>query len=333
MVLIHDANEFPVAAKEAVLCIGNFDGVHLGHQRMLSEGRRLASERQLNFVVMTFDPHPMQLLRPAQGRQPLMTTRQRLESLQKFAPEVLWIVKTDQAFLSMTADAFMSDIMAGIIGARVIVEGSNFTFGQAAAGSVDTLRRKSGEFHWETIVIPTQQAVLQDLSIVDVSSSLIRWLIVHGRVTDAQRLLGQCYTLRGTVAHGEGRGKIMGYPTINLQTQQLPPAHGVYAGQALIAGQRYAAAISVGANPTFNGTRTTVEAFLLNFSQSVYDQEVEIAFVSWIRDQYKFAGPDALAAQIQRDVAAIKEHLDAYHRCRQTTVAQAVDPPALLDHA
>ncbi len=321
MVIIHDASEFPVTAKAAVLCIGNFDGVHLGHQRMLSEGRRLATERQLHFVVMTFDPHPMQLLRPTQPRQPLMTTQQRLAALRRFAPDVLWMVKTDQTFLNITADAFMRNIIAGIIGARVIVEGGNFTFGKGAEGSVNTLRQKSTEFNWETIIIPTQQAVLRDLSLVDVSSSLLRWLIHHGRMTDAQRLLGHPYTLRGQVGHGAGRGKIMGYPTVNIKTQQLLPAHGVYAGQAMIAGHTYSAAISVGVNPTFHGTQTTVEAFLLDFSQSVYDQEVDIALISWIRDQYKFAAPEALTAQIQRDVALIKQRL-ATHSIAPVTAAE-----------
>ncbi len=309
MLLIHEACQFPVAAKGAVLCIGNFDGVHVGHQRMLAEGRRLARDRQLNFVVMTFDPHPLAILRPNQPRSPLMTAGQRLEILRQFEPDVVWLVKTDGAFLNMTAEEFMRSTMAGTVGAKVIVEGESFTFGRGATGTMRTLQAKTAEFGWEIIVISTQQMVLKDLSIVNVSSTLIRWLIGHGRVADAQRMMGRPYTLRGTVVHGAARGKLMGFPTLNIQSDLLLPAHGVYAGQVRIAQRVHPAAISVGVNSTFGGTQTTVEAYVLDFSQSVYDQEVDVQFISWIRDQYKFAGPVALTAQIQRDVAQIRQRL------------------------
>lgn len=332
MLLIHDAGQFPVAARGAVLCVGNFDGVHLGHQRMLSEGRRLARERNLHFVVMTFDPHPMRILRPSQPRQPLMTAAQRLETLRLFEPDVLWLIKTDRTFLNITADQFMRDIMANIIEAKVIVEGSNFTFGRGADGTVDTLRDHGPQFKWETVIIPTRQAVLQDLSCVDIGSSLIRWLTSHGRVTDAKRLMGRPYTLRGTVVRGAGRGKIMGYPTLNIQSEQLLPAHGVYAGQAAIARRIYPAAISVGSNPTFNGTQTAVEVFVLDFSDLVYDQQVDVQFISWLRDQYKFSGPDALKAQIQRDVEQIRRRLIS-DAAGLNQPAMAADPAAPGDSA
>ena len=307
--MIHYAHEFPDFAKPSVLCVGNFDGVHRGHQRMLAEAKSIAHQRNLNFVVMTFHPHPLHILRPNLPRQPLMTVTQRMEILEGFEPDVLWVVKTDHDFLDMTANEFMQNIMVKTIAAKVVVEGSNFTFGKGAEGTVNTLRDKAPQFGWEVVIIPTQQAVLQDLSLVDVSSSLIRWLISHGRVSDAHRLMGRFYSLRGFVAHGAGRGKIMGYPTLNIQSEQLLPAHGVYAGKAIITGQSYPAAISVGSNPTFNGTHTTVEAFVLDFSDSVYEQQVDVQFISWLRDQHKFSGPDALVAQIQRDVRQIRQRV------------------------
>jgi riboflavin kinase/FMN adenylyltransferase len=324
MFLISHTKDFRFSAKGAVLCIGNFDGVHLGHQQMLSAGRKLARQRKLQFVVITFNPHPMRILKPPQPRPPLMTTTQRLEGLMQYEPDVLWMVKTDQAFLNITAEDFMRNIMVNTIRTKVVVEGSNFTFGKGARGTVDTLRNQASQHGWKVVVIPTQQAVLQDLSLVDVSSSLIRWLISHGRVTDAHRLLGHAYTLRGTVAHGAGRGKIMGYPTLNIQSEQLLPAHGVYAGKAIIGEQSYPAAISVGNNPTFNGTETTVEAFVLDFSDTVYEKQVDIEFFSWLRDQHKFSGPAALTAQIQRDVEQIRRCLkDRPHR-RKATVGSTI---------
>jgi riboflavin kinase/FMN adenylyltransferase len=309
MLQIHDVSEFPDSAKGAVLCIGNFDGVHLGHQKMLSTGRKLADQRNLAFVVMTFDPHPMRILRPTATRHPLMTTAQRTESLQQFEPDVLWLVKTDQAFLNITAEDFMRTTMVDAIGAKVVVEGSNFTFGKGAIGTIHTLRENAAQYGWELVVIPMQQAVLQDLSLVDVSSSLIRWMIHHGRVTDAMRLMGHAYTLRGLVAHGDGRGTVLGYPTLNIQSEQLPPGHGVYAGKAVISGKMYPAAISVGNNPTFNGTQTTIEAFVLDFSDSVYEQQVDVQFISWLREQYKFPSSKSLISQIDRDVRQVRQRM------------------------
>lgn len=238
-----------------------------------------------------------------------MAVTQRLEILQGFEPDVLWVVKTDQDFLDMTADEFMHNIMVKTIAAKAVVEGSNFTFGKGAQGTVNTLREKGPDFGWETIIVPTLQGVLQDLSQVDVSSSLIRWLISQGRVSDANRLMGRPYTLRGLVEHGAGRGATIGYPTLNIQCEQLLPAPGVYAGQAVIAEQTYAAAISVGNNPTFNGTALTVEAFVLDFSGAVYDQQVDVRFTHWLRDQYKFSGIEALKAQIQRDVDQVRQRV------------------------
>ena len=305
--MIHHTDEFPESAKQSVLCVGNFDGVHLGHQRMLAEAKSLAHKRNLHFVVMTFHPHPLCILRPNLPRQPLMTVAQRRDILQDFEPDVLWIVQTVQKFLDMTADQFMQHIMVDTIGARAVVEGGNFTFGKGAQGTVNTLREKGPNFGWDTIIVPTQQAVLQDLSQVDVSSSLIRWLINHGRVSDANRLMGRSYSLRGIVAHGAGRGTTLGYPTVNIQCEQLLPAPGVYAGKAVIGRQTYAAAISVGSNPTFNGTAITVEAFVLDFSGSIYEQQVDVQFTRWLRDQYKFSGAEALTAQIKRDVDQIRQ--------------------------
>ncbi len=320
MWLINHATEFPAGAKQSVLCVGNFDGVHLGHQRMLADAKSIARKRNLHFVVMTFHPHPLHILRPNLPRHPLMTVTQRMEILRRFEPDVLWVVKTDQDFLDMTADEFMQNIMVKTIAAKVVVEGGNFTFGKAAQGTVNTLQDNGQSFGWETIIVPTQQAVLQDLSQVDVSSSLIRWLISQGRVADATRLMGRPYCLRGTVSRGAGRGTTIGYPTLNIQCEQLLPAPGVYAGQAIIAEQTYPAAISVGNNPTFNGTTLTVEAFVLDFSGSVYDQQVDVQFTRWLRDQYRFSGIEALKAQIQRDVEQIRRQVaDSATRVRPST--------------
>jgi riboflavin kinase / FMN adenylyltransferase len=183
------------------------------------------------------------------------------------------------------------------------VEGSGFTYGRGAKGTVETLREQGRALGVEAIIVPTQEQSLSDLTVINVSSTVIRWLVGQGRVADAARALGRPYTLRGTVVHGQHRGRTIGIPTANLQTSQLIPAAGVYAGQVLAGGAAYTAAISVGVNATFQSATTTVEAYLLDFSGDLYGQTIDVAFHRWVRDMHTFAGVAPLVRQMQRDVA------------------------------
>ena len=309
MDVIHDPTDFPPALRGCALCVGNFDGVHIGHARMLSSGRQTATLHRRPFVIMTFDPHPMTLLKPGLQRPSLMTLNQRLAVLQEFNPDALILIQTSAEFLDIGADTFMARTLHESLGARWLVEGENFTFGKGARGTVQTLRENESRFGWQTIVVPTAQAALSDQSLVSASSSLVRWLVGHGRMRDARTLLGRPYTLRGTVTHGDSRGRLLGFPTVNLQVDQLVPADGVYGGWAFIGAAAHRAAISIGTNPTFQGSARRIEAFLLDFDQDIYDQAVDLGFEIFVRDQHTFAGPDALRQQIARDVNAILETL------------------------
>lgn len=307
MPIFHHLCDIPPEARGGVVCIGNFDGVHLGHAAMLRTARRTARDRNLPLLVVTFDPHPLQLLRPEIPRPYLTTIGQRLALIGAFAPEAIWLIRPDKNFLATSAQAFETDILAAELRASVLVEGSSFTYGKGALGNTQSLRSAGTNLGWQVVEIATTQGVLSDQTIVDVSSTLSRWLIGHGRMRDAQILLGRPYALAGTVIHGKGRGaSVLGYPTINLQSHQLLPADGVYAGEAVIAGSAYRAAISVGNNPTFGDTGKTVEAFLLDFAGNVYDQAVELVFRHWLRDQHTFPSVALLSRQIGRDVHRIK---------------------------
>jgi len=308
MLLIHDAREFPSSARGGVLCVGNFDGVHAGHARMLQEGRRIASETNRPFVIMTFDPHPMSVLKPSLPRPPLMTLEQRIEALSVFGPAVLWMVQTNREFLAISVEEFLQKIVHDLLNAVHVVEGPSFTFGRGAAGDVEMLRKAGAQLGWQTTVVQTAQATLQDMTLVDVSSTLVRWLISQGRVADAVQMLGRPYTLRACVIHGAKRGHELGYPTINLDITQLVSCDGVYAGRAVIDGSDYPAAISVGTNPTFDGSARTVEAFLLNYQgDELYGRTVDLEFHLWIRDQERFSGAEALREQIGRDVEFVRD--------------------------
>jgi len=302
MTVLTDLADFPKAARGGVLCIGNFDGVHAGHRAMLSRAREVASSQQLPLTVMTFDPHPSALLRPGHMRKPLTTLAQRQELLLAFQPRVLAVLPFTRDLLSMPAETFLASIVRDTIAAKHLVEGPTFTFGRGAQGTSQTLREQAGEFGFDAHIVPAQQVTLSDLTHVNVSSTLIRWLIEQGRVDDAARCLGRPYALRGVVVHGHKRGRTIGFPTANLDCPQLIPAPGVYAGAAISRYGTHRAAISVGTNPTFNGQQTTVEAYLLDFDADLYDQTIDITFHRWLREQVTYGGVDPLVRQLQRDV-------------------------------
>jgi riboflavin kinase/FMN adenylyltransferase len=312
MKVLNDWKAFPPEFRGGVLCVGNFDGVHLGHTQMLRIGREEATKRGIPFSIMTFEPHPAAILRPDSPRDPLTTLEQRLELLAQFRPDILILIPTNSAFLSLTAEAFLHDIVRGDaqagIGATLLVEGPTFNFGRGAKGTVETLESQGPVLGFETIIVPTEQRSLSDLTEVKVSSSLIRWLVKNGRVADAARALGRPYTLRGTVIEGAKRGRAIGFPTANLQIQQLRPAAGIYAGLAKLQnGQVHRAAISVGNNPTFAAQHTTVEAYLLDFSADLYGQTVDLSFCRWVREMFTFAGVEPLVVQMNRDIALTRQ--------------------------
>jgi riboflavin kinase/FMN adenylyltransferase len=307
MITIQDSKDFPADKRGGVLCVGNFDGVHVGHQRMLRAGRDLARAKGVAFTIMTFEPHPNVILKPGTARFPLTTLDQRVELLGGFSPDVLVVVPTSKEFLSMPAEDFLGEVVRGRIGATHFVEGPTFTFGRGAKGDVEMLKARGGEFGFGVTIIETVEIVLTDLLRAKVSSSAIRWLVENGRVVDAGTALGRPYALRGVVAHGAKRGRAIGFPTANLQTGQLTPIAGVYAGAAVVDGARHRAAISIGANPTFDGKVTTVEAYLLDFDGDIYGQVMELEFHRYLREMVKFSGVEPLVRQMKLDVEQTRE--------------------------
>jgi riboflavin kinase/FMN adenylyltransferase len=299
--------DIPLEARGGVVCIGNFDGVHIGHAAMLSKARQTAQSRGLPMLVVTFDPHPMVVLRPDVPRPCITTTEQRLKLIARFGPQAVCVVTPDNEFLNTSREAFEEDILHRFLRARCLVEGRSFTYGRGAAGNTQSLRESGVRLGWDVIEIATAQAVLSDQTLVDVSSSLVRWLIAQGRMRDVAVMLGRPYTLEGKVIRGHGRGgSQLGYPTINLALTQQIPADGVYAGLATIDNRVYPAAISVGVNPTFGDGHRIVEAFLMDGSGEYYDQHVELSITHWLRDQERFPSVDLLVRQIGRDVARIR---------------------------
>jgi len=293
----------PDAYRGGYVSIGNFDGVHRGHQSMVKLLTDRAHAENVPAVVFTFDPHPISILRPEAAPPPLTTTAQKAEIMESLGVDVMIAYPTDQALLDLTPDEFFTRIILGEIGARGLVEGPNFFYGRQRAGNVVTLKR-SCDAAGLSLDVVSPVRVGERL----VSSSSIRERIAAGDVAAASEMLGRHYRVRGVVSEGARRGRTIGFPTANLaQVATLLPADGVYAGIASVGGNRYAAALNLGPNPTFDEAQRKLEAHLLDFSGDLYGQTLDLEFIARIRDTIRFENLEDLISQLNLDVAATRE--------------------------
>jgi riboflavin kinase/FMN adenylyltransferase len=301
--VVRQLDELSPALRGGAVSVGNFDGVHRGHARIVE--RLLAAARRMSgpAVVFTFDPHPVRLLRPEQCPPPLTWTDRKAELLSELGIDAMIAYPTDEAFLRLSAREFFDEIVRGRLAARAMVEGENFCFGRGREGTIDTLRQFAGEANMPLDVV---EPLVLDGDIV--SSSRVRRLVAGGDVESAARLLTHPYRIRGMVTHGAGRGAKIGFPTANLEAiDTLLPAQGVYAGAAHLDASRFAAAINLGPNPTFGEGAVKVEVHLVDFHDSLYGQPLEVEFFARLRDVRPFAGIDELKNQLTRDIARTRE--------------------------
>ncbi|HBH50585.1 MAG TPA: hypothetical protein DDY91_01695 [Planctomycetaceae bacterium] len=289
--------------RHGYVAIGNFDGVHRGHQAMFRRLCERAEEAGVPAVVVTFDPHPVAVLRPEAAPQPLMTLDDRLAHIAQCGPGAVIVQATTPQFLQLSAREFFEKIVLAELGARGIVEGENFRFGRGRDGTVQQLAAWCADEGLECEVISPVLVAGRA-----VSSSAIRRLIHEGEVAAAADLLGRPHRVRGIVVHGEARGAKLGFPTANVAgVATLLPAEGVYAGWAHTVGGRWGAAINLGPNPTFGVSDRKFEVHLLDFTGDLYGQPLEIEFLARLRGTVRFGGIDSLLAQIRADVAATRE--------------------------
>jgi riboflavin kinase/FMN adenylyltransferase len=297
-----------------VVSIGNFDGLHLGHQKILQTcaGLRHASGGEI--VVVTFEPHPLTVLRPEKAPPRLTPPSLKRELLEQAGVDRLVILPPTRDVLDLSAENFWA-ILRDQVRPAHLVEGDSFNFGKGRGGTIQKLREWSQGTTVQLHVIDPVEVALLDLTIAPVSSSLIRWLLAHGRARDAAICLGRPYTLEGTVIKGYQRGKSIGVPTANLDCgQQMIPAEGVYAGRCTIGPTSYPAAVSIGRMETFGDKlKQQVEAHLIGFNGDLYDQTIRVELLDWGREQRKYDGLEPLMAQIQNDIewARRRASLDA----------------------
>lgn len=286
-----------------MLSIGNFDGVHRGHQQMFASLVSHARELDVPAIVLTFDPHPIEILRPGEVPPRLTTNERKIELIEQCGVDVLITYPTDLRLLNLSPQDFFEAVVLGELDARGLVEGPNFFFGRNRAGDVEVLHQLCQQFGRMLDVVPPVFVGTQM-----VSSSTVRALIVEGDVTQANDLLGHRYGLRGLVTKGAVRGRTLGFPTANVtHVATVLPRDGVYAGVAYHAGESWPAAINLGPNPTFGERRRKLEAHLLGFTGDLYDQMLDIEFVSRLRDTQTFPNVDALKAQLADDIRHVRQ--------------------------
>ena len=296
--------------KGPVITIGNFDGVHLGHQAILSRARSLADTLAAPLKVITFDPPPAHLVRPNLPLQSLSSIQSRVQKLQQCGADDVIVIHPTPDWLHQSPDVFIQKLLHThhMVG---MVEGDDFRFGSKRLGDVEILNTLGNQLGFAVKIVKPIEVLLSDQLITRVSSTLTRWLLTHGRVADVACCLGHAYTVKATVIHGEKRGRTINVPTVNLDLNQLTgralPADGVYGGYATLHdGSEHPAAISLGLKPTFHGHAQTLEAHLLDFSGDLYDQQVTLSFNRWVRHQQPFPSFQVLRAQLDRDITKIR---------------------------
>jgi riboflavin kinase/FMN adenylyltransferase len=297
-----------------VLTIGNFDGLHIGHREILRTVIDRARLRDGEAVVYTFDPHPRKVLVPERAPALLTTTDQKLELLAAASIDLVVLEPFTAEFAKTTAERFVRDHVHARIAPLEVYVGYDFHYGRDRAGSMKLLTELGPRLGFAVTILPEVT-----IGGRDVSSSRIRELVAEGDVDEAKRMLGRPFAVRGTVERGDQRGRTLGFPTANLTPEnEVMPAHGVYAGHVRIlddgdppAGARFAAVSNVGKRPTFKADDPPlVEAHLIDWSGDLYGRRIEVSFESRLRGEQRFPGPDALKAQIARDVAAARGKLD-----------------------
>jgi riboflavin kinase/FMN adenylyltransferase len=298
----HSLDEVPADLGPTVVVIGNFDGVHLGHQHVLARAREVARERSLRVVAVTFDPHPMAVLRPEHAPTTLTSLVVRADLLRAAGADDVFALPFDRAVASWTPEEFIERVIVRGLHAAAVVVGANFRFGNRAAGDVATLREAGARLGF------TAEGIPLDGGPQVWSSTYVRMSIAAGDVTGAAEALGRPYAVRGVVVRGDMRGRELGFPTANVPADALTavPPDGVYAGwlRRLDTDETYPAAISVGTNPTFDGERERrVESYVLDRTDlELYGVGVEVSFVEWLRGMVAFESVDALIEQMKDDV-------------------------------
>lgn len=300
--------EVPGDLRPPVLALGMFDGVHLGHRQVMARAAARARALGTEVLATTFEPHPLEVLRPGAGPVLLTLLDERLALFEQAGVDVALVLRFDLEFSRIPARTWLDEILLGRLRAREIVAGSSYTFGHGREGTATRL------LEWgRARGLPVDLVPAVVVGGEPVSSSRIRAVLRAGRVDEAARLLGRWYSVRGRIVAGRGRGRAIGVPTANLEAppRKVLPGRGVYATVVDVGGRRYGGATNVGYRPTFGEGELSVETHLLEFDGDLGGAVVTLSFVQQIRDERAFPGPEALVRQIREDIARARQLLAA----------------------
>lgn len=311
MLLITDLSKMNERFTNSVVTLGNFDGLHLGHQELVRMVIRRAREISGRSVVVTFRPHPLKVLAPEKCPPLISIYEEKIQLFEKLGIDVLVKIPFSLRFAEMTPRQFVKEVLCDTLGAKDIFVGYNYRFGKGREGTTQTLKLMGKEFGF-TVHEVDQISLNGEV----ISSTKIRQLLSDGEVEHAARLLGRPYAITGIVIKGDSRGKTLGFPTANIASKHsIIPADGVYAVKLLVRDRCLDGIVNIGVRPTFDTHSRAIEAHVFNFNEDLYGEEITLFFIRRIREEKKFASAEDLADQITRDISSAKEILAESPEC------------------
>lgn len=302
MQVIYGLEQFPSLLKNTIVTIGNFDGIHLGHQKILQFLVNKARKQNLSSVVLTFSPHPEKILRKAKLKM-IYTLDQRIETIKKYGIQYVLVTPFDKQFSNLSSCDFIQKILVNTLRAKEVIIGENFHFGKNREGDISTIRTLGSRFGLQVHNIPS---VMKEGKIV--SSSLIRKLLLGGKIEEANRLLGGFFEIRGKVIKGEDRGKSLGFPTANIESENELIPLGIFISEVKINSKTFPSVTNVGFRPTFGQEVMQIESYIINFNRNLYGKEMTIRFIKKIRDEIKFKKFKDLSLQLAKDIEQAKTY-------------------------
>lgn len=283
-----------------------FDGVHLGHKSIIDELIKVGTENHLETAILTFWPHPRFVFNPNEDLKLLNTLDEKKFLMEKYGIDTLFLKEFDEEFRNLTGEEFVRKILVDKLNIKYLIIGYDHSFGKNKSGNFELLQKLSKELDFEV-----EQMEAINIHENNISSTKVRNALLSGNIIEANEMLGYSYSVSGTVVHGKKIGRTIGYPTANIETDQvkLLPKKGAYIVEVFLKNQQYKGMLSIGTNPTVNGEKLTVEVYILDFNEDIYDEKITVAFRDFLHDEIKFEGLEKLIEKLDED----KKRTEKFH--------------------
>lgn len=310
MIIVNEDN-FHIYNEKKAIALGNFDGVHLGHKALIKRTIHLANLNNIKSSVFTFNQHTLKIICPEKMPKLLTTRKKKINELSKLGLDYSIFFEFDKAFSMISPEDFISEVLIKKLNMKIAIVGGNYTFGYKAIGNVELLKKLSKKYNYMVDVL---NPIIVDNKIV--SSSYIRQLIESGELEDVYKFLGRYYSLEGVIVNGKKIGKKLGFPTANLkiESNNILPPDGVYLSRVRLENSdNFLGLTNIGNNPTFGNNNFTIETFIINFNDDIYNKHMEVEFIKKIRDEIKFNNKDELIEQMKKDLSYAMEYKTILH--------------------